>query len=102
MRAVKAPGSERRISLSAVALLVAVFVALYPYLDLAGYCDDGGCPDVTQISASASPDLPSTGVLSEAVAPIAAVAMAAGLILLLSERRPDELLLSPESPPPRL
>lgn len=82
------------------AALVVVFVALYPYLDLAGYCDDGGCPEVTQISASAAPDLPANGVLTN---PAASAAAALGALTLLSlvQLRPDEILLSPESPPPR-
>ena len=29
------------------ALLVAVFVSFYPQLDAAGYCDGGGCPEVS-------------------------------------------------------
>lgn len=83
---------------AAVAVILAVFVVLYP-LDVAGYCDDGGCPEITQISASASPDLPATGVLTTGAAPAAAL----GLLTLLSlvQLRPDEILLSPEPPPPR-
>ncbi|WP_047865212.1 hypothetical protein [Rubrobacter aplysinae] len=83
------------------AVLVAVFVALYPALDLAGHCDQGGCPDVIQISASSSPDLPATGVLAAAVAPVSGTALSLGLLPALQERPPDEILLSPEPPPPR-
>lgn len=98
IRLVKSGGPDRRYLLAAV--LSAVFVSLYPALDLAGYCDDGGCPDVTQVSASSSLDLPHTGVLTSAVAAAAAVSLVT-TTLPLSERRPDELRLCPESPPPR-
>lgn len=87
---------------TAVAVFVAVFVALYPYLDLAGYCDGGGCPEVTQISASAAPDLPTKGVLTTPAAPAVAAALGVLTLLSLVQLRPDEILLSPESPPPRL
>lgn len=85
----------------AMAVFVAVFVALYPYLDLAGYCDDGGCPEVTQISASSAPDLPANGVLATPAAPVSAAVLGALTLLSLVQRRPDEVLLSPEPPPPR-
>lgn len=84
------------------AVLVAVFVALYPYLDVAGYCDDGGCPEITQISASSSPDLPTAGVLVSLVGACVAMMLVAGSLRSGSERPPNEVLLSPESPPPRL
>lgn len=84
----------------AVAAFVAMFVVLYPYLGLVGYCDDGGCPEVTQISASAAPDLPANSILTTRVAPVAATLGVLALLLLV-QRRPDEVLLSPESPPPR-
>lgn len=83
------------------AAFVAAFVALYPYLDLAGYCDDGGCPEVTQISASASPDLPANSVLATSAIPIAAAVLGVLTLLSLVQLRPYEVLLSPESPPPR-
>jgi hypothetical protein len=86
----------------AIAAFVAVFVALYPYLDLAGYCDGGGCPEVTQISASAAPDLPAKSVLTPAAAPVVATALGVLISLSLVQLRSDEIRLSPESPPPRL
>lgn len=98
IRRVKGTAKDSRYLLAAV--FVAVFVALYPALDLAGHCEYGGCPDVVQVSAASAPDLPATGVLAAAVAPVPGAFLAVWTFLLLSERRPDELRLSPESPPP--
>lgn len=83
-----------------VAVLVAAFVALYPYLEVAGYCGDGGCPEIVQISASSSPELPTAGVLTSLVA--AATIPAATMRRSHSDRRPEEIRISPETPPPRL
>ena len=87
------------------ALLVAAFITFYPQLDAAGYCGDGGCPEVSY-PAHASGGAVAPGV-SFVVAVLVAVsgilpARAARFVLLTPP--PDALvgiILSPETPPPR-
>lgn len=86
------------------ALLTAAFVTFYPQLDAAGYCDGGGCPEV---SYSASGGAAISSGVSLVVAALVAVpgllfSRAAGFTLPMPP--PDVLFgitLSPETPPPR-
>ncbi len=85
----------------ALAVLVAVFVALYPLLD----CGPEGCPEVSQSSHAAHAGL-STACLA---AVLVGSGVAAPIFLpflgrrrITNPRRPVETYLSPEAPPPRL
>lgn len=86
------------------ALLVAAFITFYPQLDAAGYCDGGGCPEV---SYPASGGAAVASGVSFVVAALVAVpglllSRAAGFTLPIPS--PDVLfgiILSPETPPPR-
>ena len=90
------------------ALLVAAFITFYPQLDAAGYCGDGGCPEVSYPShAGAASGGAATAGVSFVVAALVAVP---GILcvrpsrLALQVPPPGTLLdifLSPETPPPR-
>jgi hypothetical protein len=94
----------RRAYLVALAVLVATFVALYPYLGNRGMCDSGECPYATQSSSHTS----STGLASVCVSAVLsafpavlAFALFRGRRLPAADSRPAELYLSPDPPPPR-
>ena len=94
----------RRTCLFALAVLVATFVALYPYLGNMGMCDSGECPYAAQSSSHTS----STGLASVcASAVLSAFPAVLALALLRGRRspvafsRPTQLYLSPDPPPPR-
>ncbi len=92
----------RRTLVVMLAALVAGFVALYPYLDGSGYCDSGGCPEISHVDVPASGGV-SAGALAALLVGFTSVA-ASGSFLRRREgsnRRPDQLLPSPEIPPPR-
>jgi hypothetical protein len=93
-----------RTSLAILALLVAAFVALYPYLGSMGMCDFGECPYAAQSSShTSSAGLASvcvSAVLS-AVPAVLAFALFRGRLLPAADSRPTELYLSPDPPPPR-
>lgn len=128
------PGYTRQLSRPlfplVLALLVAAFVTLYPQLDAMGYCDDGGCPDVSQSTSSSGASGATGGAVgtgsgsggaghtSDAqtgsftglvalvvLAGIPTYAILSQTYLLLESQpapeRPGSLLLSPDSPPPR-
>lgn len=112
-----------------LALLVAAFVTLYPQLDAMGYCDGGGCPEISQSAGSSSASGTTGGATGTgsgsggsghtsdvqaggftgpiAVGVLADIPTYAFLqtYLLLeapsAPERPGSLLLSPDSPPPR-
>ena len=91
--------------LFALAVLVTVFVALYPYLGNMGMCDFGECPYATQSSSHAS----SAGVASVCVSAVLsafpamlAFAMLRGRRLSEERSRPAQFFLSPDPPPPQL
>lgn len=92
----------RRHLTAVVAVLVAVFVAFYPYLNPAGYCGPDGCPEVSQASAPAMPDSPAGGALAvlTTAATVAALS-AASLLRAPPDQSPEQVHLSPETPPPR-
>jgi hypothetical protein len=94
-----------RAHLVVIMVLVAVFVALHPYLDEAGLCGLGGCPDASQVSHTAHTSF-STICL---VAVLAASATGALAFASFFDRRraddspwPTEAYLSPDPPPPRV
>src|SRR5215207_5544710 len=90
----------RRTTLVVLALLVAAFVALYPYLGSMGMCDSGECP---QIVHSASGGF-STACLIAAVlvvVPMLRALAAFGWRSATSELRPIQVFSSPDPPPPR-
>lgn len=92
----------RRPHLVALALLVAVFVAFYPYLEPAGSCGAGGCPQLSQAHAPSSPNLPAGDIVAVLAAPASVATLrAAGFLRPASDRHPEEVHLSPDSPPPR-
>lgn len=87
------------------ALLVAAFITFYPQLDAAGYCDAGGCPEVSYPAHAAG-----AAVVSGASFVVAALVAVPGILLcraagsMLPIPSPDVLfgiILSPETPPPR-
>jgi hypothetical protein len=93
--------SLRRAHLVVLAVLVAAFVALYPYLDSMGMCHSGECPQVVH---SASDGL-STACMVVAVLVGVSVLRAvtkSGLRGAISEVQPIQVFSSPDPPPPRL
>jgi hypothetical protein len=94
----------RHTHLFALAVLVAAFVALYPYLGNMEMCDFGECPYAAQSSSHTS----SAGLLSvclsavlSAFPAVLAFALLWGRRLPAADLRPTELYLSPDPPPPR-
>jgi hypothetical protein len=94
----------RHTYLFALAVLVATFVALYPYLGNMGKCDSGECPYAVQSSSHASSaglaSVCASAVLS-AVPAVLAFALLRGRHLPVAFSRPTQLYLSPDPPPPR-
>lgn len=89
-----------------LAVMVGVFVILHPYLDEAGLCGLGGCPEPSQSSSHAA----HSGGFSTAC--MAAVLVASGTAAfafaslfggrrIADHRRPIETYLSLDTPPPR-
>ena len=94
------PGSRSwRRPVLALALMVLLFAALYPYLEATGSCGDPGCPEFSHAHAPAPSELP-PGAL---VAVLAAVPALAGGVRFrpASDRRPAEVYLCPDPEPPR-
>lgn len=94
----------RRSLLLFLAVLLAAFVAFYPYLDGMGLCVSGGCPDAQQASSSTTP-----GGFSGVCLLVAVLGSSAGMIVLTlgrmwpatTGRRLTQLYLPPDPPPPR-
>jgi cytochrome bd-type quinol oxidase subunit 2 len=83
-----------------LAVIVAVFVALYPYLDSMGMCHSGECPQVVHSASSGF----STACLLAAVlviVPVLRAVTAFGWRSATSELRPIQVFSSPDPPPPR-
>jgi len=99
--------SVRHTHLFALAVLVAAFVALYPYLGAMGMCHSGECPYATQSSAQSSATSAGVAglclgaVLAVSPAGILAFAMLRGRRLSDERSRPAQFFLSPEPPPPQ-
>jgi hypothetical protein len=95
----------RRTRLVALAVLVAAFVALYPYLGGMGPCYGGECPYATHSTAGGSAVGFAAGCLGAVVA--ASVVVLLGFAASRMRRadqagsRPAQLYLSPD-PPPRV
>lgn len=132
MGALNSSDTITRLNLRALvlALLVGAFVILYPQLDAMGYCDKGGCPEVSQSSGTSGSAMGGSashtgtgggaasgvghssdaqGAGSAGIAPLAVLAAAPAylfsrLFLVLEAppgpRRPASLVLPPDSPPP--
>ncbi len=94
----------RHTYLFALAVLVATFVALYPYLGNVGMCDSGECPYAVQSSSHASgaglASVCASAVLS-AFPAVLAFALLRGRRLPVAFSRLRQLYLSPDPPPPR-
>jgi hypothetical protein len=85
--------------------LVAAFVALHPYLDEAGLCGLGGCPEASQVSHTAHTSF--STICLAAVLAASAVGVLAFASFYRRRRvddfpRPTETYLSPDPPPPRV
>ncbi len=93
-----------RTQLAAFVVLVAAFLASHPYLEGAGLCGHGGCPEATQ-SSHAAHAASSAGCVAAVLAAAggATVAFFASFGLGRSprQRRPAEAFLPPDPPPPR-
>jgi hypothetical protein len=93
----------QRTTVVILAVLVAAFVALYPYLGAMEMCDVGECPYAAQSSHTTSAGLASvcvSAVLSVFPA-LLAFALFRGRRLSAAGKRPTQLYLSPDPPPPR-
>jgi hypothetical protein len=93
----------RRTYLGAIAVFVAAFVALYPYLGAMDTCDPGECPYATFTSETAAASLASacvSAVLSVLPA-FFAFALFRGRRSPTPDSRPSQVYLSPDPPPPR-
>jgi hypothetical protein len=92
-----------RAHLIALAVLVAAFVALYPYLGAAEMCDPGECPYATHSFHAASAGFSAIclgAVLSASTAVLASVA-SRGRRSIVADPQPTQLYSSPDPPPPR-
>ena len=88
-----------------LAILVAAFVSLYPYLAGMEMCEVGECPYAAQSSHGTSSGLAAATCVSAVLASSAAVlafAASRGRCVVTVDRRPLQLYLSPDPPPPRL
>jgi hypothetical protein len=98
--------TARHTYLLALAMLVAAFVALHPYLDEAGLCGFGGCPEASQQSSHAAHTSFSTTCLAAVLAASGARTLA--FASFFGRRRgtdyprPTETYLSLDPPPPRI
>ncbi|MDP9476275.1 MAG: hypothetical protein M3R38_11450 [Actinomycetota bacterium] len=99
--------SLRHIYFFALAVLVATFVALYPYLGAMGMCHSGECPYATQSSTQSSATSAGVAglclgaVLAVSPAGILAFATLRGRRLSEERLRPEQFFLSPDPPPPQ-
>jgi hypothetical protein len=84
--------------LFALAVLVAAFVAMYPYLGAHDMCDSGNCPVMVSSSASGSV---ACLVVVLAAAPVILAVLRTRLRGAASEPRPLQVFSSPDPPPPR-
>jgi hypothetical protein len=92
--------TPHRTHLLVLAVLVAAFVALYPYLD----CDAGQCPEASHLSHTSSAGPLATclvAVLASTTATLASAPLFKGRRA-DRRRRPAEAYLSPDPPPPRI
>lgn len=96
----------RRTYLVALAVLVAAFVALYPYLDGMDMCEVGECPYAAHSSygGSSSPAAAAcvSAVLAASFAGVLAFVAFRGRRVVIDDSRPTQFHLSPDPPPPQL
>ncbi len=98
----------RRTYLLSLAILVTLFVSLYPYLGEMEMCLSGECPYAAQTSTQSS--MGSAGlaglclgaVLAASSAGVLAFATLRGRRLLDERSRPAQFYLAPDLPPPQL
>ncbi len=97
--------TARHTYLLALAILVATFVALYPYLGAMEMCDSGECPYAAHSSSHTSS---SAGLVSVCVSAVLsalpallAFALFRGPRLAAAYWRPLQFYPSPDPPPPR-
>lgn len=91
------------------ALVVAAFITLYPQLDAAGYCGDGGCPEVSYPAhgaGSASGGAVVAGVSFVVAALVAVPGILPARTARFMLRIPSHdaflgIILPPQTPPPR-
>ncbi len=97
--------SSRRTSLIALGVVVAIFVALYPYLGAMDFCERGECPYAMTHSSSSNSAGPVSACVVAALAASFAGMMAPALLrgrrVFASNAWLTQFHLSPESPPPR-
>jgi cytochrome bd-type quinol oxidase subunit 2 len=86
--------------LFALAVLVAVFVALYPYLGTMGMCDSGECPQIVH-SASSGFSTACLIAVVLVVVPVLRPVTAFGWRSATSVLRPIQVFSSPDPPPPQ-
>lgn len=86
-----------------LAVLVMAFVALYPYLESMDMCGSMACPYAAQTSHSDSGGTAACAGYGLAASWAALLALPAlrRWRYMLADSRPEQLYLSPESPPPR-
>lgn len=95
----------RRTYLVALAVLVATFVALYPYLEGMDACMVGECPYAAQSSHGGSTGFMATCLsfaLAASSAVVLALATSRGRRVIPVGLRPAQTYLSPDPPPPQL
>jgi hypothetical protein len=88
--------------LFALAVLVAAFVALYPYLGAMEMCDSAECPMAVHSASIGFSITCLIAVVAASSAPLLAFAASRGRCVVTSDTRPTEFYLSPDPPPPRL
>lgn len=91
-----------RTFMTALAIFVAAFVSLYPYLGNAHSCDAGECPQAMQ-THTASSSCPAAVCVAATLSAswVAALALTTFARRLYFSPRPFELRFAPESPPPQ-
>ena len=90
-------------------VFVAAFLTFHPYLDEAGFCGAGGCPEASQ-SSHASHAGTSAGFSAACLVAVLVASGAralgfvgsSGRLLVADHRRPPEAYLSLDTPPPKL
>ena len=90
--------TTRSTYLFALAVLITIFVAMYPYLDAHDMCDSGNCPPMVSSSVAGSG---ACLVVVLAAVPVMLALLRSRLRGAASEPRPLQVFSSPDPPPPR-
>jgi hypothetical protein len=95
---------DRAHFLVTLAVFVAAFMTVHPYLDEAGLCGLGGCPEASQSSHAAHSGFSTTCLVAVLAASSAALAFAPFFGRRRTTGHPllTEAYLPPEPPPPRV